>query len=76
MFVVDFILNHNVVLPVKTFTVAITATLICWIYGVQHFSDDFHFMTGKQPARYWKIFWYIMPVIFWVNPIPHHINTM
>lgn len=68
-------LTTYVVYPTKVFTVTIMCTLICWVYGVQNFSDDIHFMIGVQPAKYWKILWYMIPVILWVIIHNHYIHN-
>lgn len=64
---VQYVLYHLVVIPVEALEVALMCTLICWVYGVQSFSDDIHFMVGTQPAKYWKICWYALPAVLWVN---------
>lgn len=65
-FIVHYELDAKVIIPVETLESAFLCSLICWVYGVQRFSDDIHFMVGTQPAKYWKICWYIMPVVQWV----------
>ncbi|GJQ74225.1 putative solute carrier family 6 [Trypoxylus dichotomus] len=47
----------------EMFNVVIMCILVCWIYGVQRFCDDIHFLTGKRTTKFWKICWYILPVI-------------
>lgn len=41
----------------------IMSILIFWIYGVERLCDDIHFISGSQPTKYWKIAWYLMPLI-------------
>ncbi|XP_031572400.1 sodium-dependent neutral amino acid transporter B(0)AT3-like [Actinia tenebrosa] len=36
---------------------------VCYIYGIDRFSEDIEFMTGRQPAMFWKVCWmFITPV--------------
>lgn len=32
---------------------------IAWLYGVNRFCEDIHFMLGRQPSIYWKYTWKI-----------------
>ncbi|KAK9744545.1 Sodium:neurotransmitter symporter family [Popillia japonica] len=52
------IANNN-----EMFNVVVMCILVCWIYGVQRFSDDIHFTTGKETTMFWKICWYCLPII-------------
>lgn len=60
-------INKEIVYLAEGIEVTLMCTLICWVYGVQNFSDDIHTMVGLQPAKYWKICWYVMPLFLWVN---------
>ncbi|XP_022919585.1 sodium-dependent dopamine transporter-like [Onthophagus taurus] len=42
-------------------SVILMTFFVCWVYGVQRFCDDIHFITGQPPAMIWRICWYILP---------------
>ena len=36
---------------------------VCWIYGLNRFVNDIHFMLGVRLGPYWKLTWaYIIPI--------------
>lgn len=51
----------------ELFTVTIMVLCVSYIYGVQRLSDDIHFFLGSQPAKFWKVCWYSIPVLLMVH---------
>lgn len=52
-----------VFIAAKTFDVLLMCIIVFWVYRVQRLADDIHFMFGSQITIFWKICWYIMPII-------------
>lgn len=52
-----------VFISAKTFDVLLMCIFVFWIYRVQRLADDIHFFFGSQITIFWKICWYIMPII-------------
>ncbi|KAK9687752.1 Sodium:neurotransmitter symporter family [Popillia japonica] len=48
---------------IEVFNSASLSIQVCYIYGVQKFCDDIHFMKGTQPTNFWKICWYTLPIL-------------
>ncbi|XP_071446394.1 sodium-dependent serotonin transporter-like [Hetaerina americana] len=44
------------------FVVFVEAAGVCWVYGVERFSDDIQAMLGHRPGIFWRVCWqYISP---------------
>nr|XP_022911312.1 sodium-dependent nutrient amino acid transporter 1-like [Onthophagus taurus] len=51
----------------ESLVVFLFAVFVCWLYGVQKFCDDIHYMRGSQPAMFWKVTWNCLPVLLGVS---------
>ena len=50
------------------FVVFVEAAGVCWLYGVERFSDDIRKMTGFRPGIFWRTCWnFISPVFIFVS---------
>lgn len=50
------------------FVVFVEAAGVCWLYGVERFSDDIRKMTGFRPGIFWRACWmFISPVFIFVR---------
>ncbi|KAF5304443.1 hypothetical protein FQR65_LT07973 [Abscondita terminalis] len=58
--------QRRVILNVSSFNVWMLSLTVFWIYGVQHLSDDIHFLRGVQPTKFWKLCWYFIPAVIFV----------
>lgn len=48
---------------------------VFWIYSVQTLGDDIHYILGRQPARFWKVCWYVSPIVYSFATI-HNLYTI
>lgn len=48
----------------EVLAVTIQSIFVLWVYSVQALGDDIHYITGKQPAQFWKICWYTCPLVY------------
>lgn len=54
---------ERVLIAAKTFNVFLMCIVVFWIYRVQRLSDDIHFLFGSQSTIFWKVCWYILPIL-------------
>ncbi|KAG8230301.1 hypothetical protein J437_LFUL008492 [Ladona fulva] len=49
------------------FVVFVEAAGVCWVYGVERFSNDIQSMLGHRPGIFWRVCWnYISPIFILV----------
>ncbi|CAG0915473.1 unnamed protein product [Notodromas monacha] len=46
------------------FVVFVEAAGVCWLYGVERFSDDIRKMTGFRPGLFWRACWMFISPVF------------
>ncbi|KAK9695435.1 Sodium:neurotransmitter symporter family [Popillia japonica] len=63
VFAIAQVLFTEVMVYIKFCSVLMLTITIFWVYGVTNLSDDIHYLMGSQPTKYWKICWYITPLI-------------
>ncbi|XP_072930632.1 uncharacterized protein [Epargyreus clarus] len=40
--------------------------VVMWVYGVERFCTDIHFLLGFRPTKFWRICWMLLPAILFI----------